>query len=137
VLESLVVNLGHRPSSSSAKTFIGSHSLPLSSRLIGPSIGLSSPQGGQPRWFICSARRDLGLRTRRLCKSTWNNGDTVSYTGSGLRRVKPYVQFLVFVLRMKVQVVLRRTPLLDLYWLKDKVGGPRVQVGYNVETYLR
>jgi hypothetical protein len=24
-----------------------------------------------------------------------------------------------------------------LYWLTDKVGGPRVQVGYNMETNLR
>jgi hypothetical protein len=59
------------------------------------------------------------------------------YTGLGLWRVKPYVQVLVFVLQMKVQVVLGRTPLLALYWLTDKVDGPRVQVGYNMETYLK
>jgi hypothetical protein len=48
------------------------------------------------------------------------------YSGPGLRRVKPYVQFLVFVLQLKVQVVLGWTPLPALYWLTDKVGGPGV-----------
>jgi hypothetical protein len=32
----------------------------------------------------------------------------------------------------KLHVVLRRTPLPALYWLTDKVGGPRVQIGYNI-----
>jgi hypothetical protein len=39
---------------------------------------MDSPQGGQPEWFICSTGEDLGLRTQRLCKSTWNNGNTTS-----------------------------------------------------------
>jgi hypothetical protein len=34
-------------------------------------------------------------------------------------------------------VVLGRTPLPALYRLTDKVAGPRVQVGYNMETYLK
>jgi hypothetical protein len=32
----------------------------------------------------------------------------------------------------KLHVVLRRMPLTALYWLTDKVGGPRVQIGYNI-----
>jgi hypothetical protein len=54
-------------------------------------LDLDSPQGGQPQWFSCSARGNLEgcarphgtQRTRRV------------YTGSGLCRVKPYVQSLV------------------------------------------
>jgi hypothetical protein len=55
------------------------------------------------------------------------------YTGSGLRRVKPYVQFfgLYFwsgeITWRPVDGLLAapgRTPLPALYWATDKVGGP-------------
>jgi hypothetical protein len=61
------------------------------------------------------------------------------YTGSGLRRVKPYVQLLVLYCCWgeRTYMVLGRTSLAALYSLADKVGGPGVHVGYNRETYLK
>jgi hypothetical protein len=40
-------------------------------------LDLHSPQGCQPRWFICSVGRNLELRTRRLRTSTRNTKNTV------------------------------------------------------------
>ena len=119
--------------------------------LLGKCQRLRSGQstGGLTPVVYLFGRRVWRLRARWLCEAHGtrretrrNTGDTRVYTGSGLRRVKPYVQFLIVLLEgdalcmfsvCGVRVVLGRTPLAALYSLADKVGGPRVQVGYNLE----
>ena len=104
------------------------------------------PTGGLTPVVYLFGRRVRKLRARWLCvahgtrrKTRRNTGDTRVYTGSGLRRVKLYVQLLVLYCSMRApdvdlsRHVLGRTSLAALYSLADKVGGPRVQVGYNLE----
>jgi hypothetical protein len=94
----------------------------------------SGPQGGQPRWFICSAGRDIELRTRWLCDGTRNTRNTTSVYWFGPPESKTLHPVLNCI---DESVVLGRTPLPALYWLTDKVGRPGVQVDYNKETYLK
>jgi hypothetical protein len=65
------------------------------------------------------------------------------YTGSGLWRVKPYVQFFgLYSWRGKItwRPIPGRTPLPALYWATDKVGGPEsksVTTGKPISSQLQ
>jgi hypothetical protein len=75
-------------------------------------------------------------RARNPCFST---GDTRVYTGSGLRRVKPYVQLSVVVLLNEQGSVgsPRRVPHAALYGQQRATSQwTWVQVGYNMENNL-
>jgi hypothetical protein len=75
-------------------------------------------------------------RARNPCFST---GDTRVYTGSGLRRVKPYVQLSVVVLLNEQGSVgsPRRVPHAALYGQQRATSQwTWVQVGYNMESNL-
>jgi hypothetical protein len=65
------------------------------------------------------------------------------YTGSGLRKVKPYVQFFgLYCWHGEIiwRPVPGRTPLSALYWATDKVGGPEsklVTTGKPISSQLQ
>jgi hypothetical protein len=88
--------------------------------------------GGVNPCGLVVRRGDRELKTRWLCLCSIRKlrRDTRTrrfYTGSGLRRVKPYVQFFgLYCFRGEItrQPVPGRTPLHALYWVTDKVGGP-------------
>jgi hypothetical protein len=83
---------------------------------------------------------DLGLRTLWLCNGTWNTRDTLSlywFRTPESKTLRPVLDCIDVVASNLGVTSPRVNALVALYLLMEKVGGPRVHVGYNMETNLR